>query len=479
MRAQVVWVLQVFDLGLLAYFIAINSLHLLFSIVAYLELRRHRRKRTSHEHGAVMRSPATPAISLIVRAHNLESTIHEKLKSFLDLNFPQFEVVVVNDGSTDRTAHVAIKAFDLIRAPMDNPQPLGHRPVLGIYRSLINRDLVLVDKEHGGRADAINAGINAARHPLVCVIDADSLLEDETLARAVLPFVEDPRTVAAGGMVRIANGCRAAHGRVVEVSLPKSRLAMFQVVERLRASVTNVAESVFQVPTIPNAFGIFRRDLIIEAGGFRAGSADDDSEIVARLHEVCRERGQPCRIVFQPDAICWTYAPETVQALANLRRDRQLGTLQMLVGGTGLMFNARRGVAGLFAWSRSLIVGGVGPLVEFTAYVLTVAAVALGLLDWRFAEMLFLVAVIYGSIVSLAAVLLQELSPRPYPRVMDLLRLAAYSLLANIGYRQLTMWWRVRGFVDFLSFTSRPPAGDGWNRPRPPAPAVLRARYPG
>ena len=194
MRAWVSQGLMVFDLGVIAYFLAINTLYLLFSVVAFFALIQHRRRWTSRALDVVMRSPATPAISVIAPAYNEEATIEQSLRSLLLLNYPQFEVVVVNDGSKDKTIETMVAAFGLMRAPVVYQQPLDTQPVRALYRSLDNPDLVVIDKANGGKADAINA----ARYPLVCVIDADSILEPEALMRASLPFVENPNTLAAG-----------------------------------------------------------------------------------------------------------------------------------------------------------------------------------------------------------------------------------------------------------------------------------------
>jgi cellulose synthase/poly-beta-1,6-N-acetylglucosamine synthase-like glycosyltransferase len=449
---MVVHGLQVFDLTMLAYFLAINSLYLLFSVVAFVELRRHRRRWTARELGVVMRSPATPAISVVAPAHNEESTIHESIRSLLHLNYPQFEVIVVNDGSTDRTLDIAVDAFELVPAPLSGQPALPTMPIRGIYRSLSNRDIVLVDKENGGKADAINAGLNLARHPIVCVIDADSLLEDNALTRAVLPFIEDPKTVAAGGIIRIANGCKVEHGRVLEVGLPTNSLAIFQVVEYLRAFLAGrVSQSLVNgLLIISGAFGLFRRDLVIEAGGFRHDTIGEDMELVTRLHRICRERGEPYRIVFQPDPVCWTEAPETKKFLARQRNRWQRGTLQVLSYHRKMMFNPKFGTIGLLALPYYLIFEAIGPVIEFFGYVLTILAVCFGLLDWRFAELLFLAAVVYGALISLMSVVLEEVSFRRYPRATDLLKLAAYGVLENFGYRQLTTWWRITGIIDFL-----------------------------
>jgi cellulose synthase/poly-beta-1,6-N-acetylglucosamine synthase-like glycosyltransferase len=324
--------------------------------------------------------------------------------------------------------------------------------VRGLYRSLDHPDLVLIDKVNGGKADAINAGINAARYPLVCVMDADSLLEEHALARAVLPFLEDPATLAAGGIIRIANGCRVEQGRVTDVRLPRSRFATFQVVEYLRAFLSGrVAQSAFNgLLIISGAFGVFRRDVVVDCGGLRHDTIGEDMELVVRLHRVYRERRRHYRIVFLPDPVCWTEAPESARVLSRQRNRWQRGTLQVLSYHRRMIGNPRYGIVGLFSMPYYLIFEALGPIVEVAGYAVTAVAVAFGLLDVVFAELLFLSAVVYGAVMSVAAVLLEELTFRRYPRTRDLARLCAYGVLENFGYRQLTTWWRFRGVVDFV-----------------------------
>lgn len=452
LRDTVARALVYFDLGVLAYFLAINTLYLVFSVVAYLHLRQHRKRWTARELGAVVRSPATPGISVVAPAHNEEATVEESLRSLLLLNYPQFEVVLVNDGSKDRTLQVVIDRFELVRAPAAYAEPLPTQPVRGVYRSLANRDLVVIDKQNGGKADAINAGVNAARFPLVCVIDADSLLEDHALTRAVLPFIEDPDTVAAGGIVRIANGCTVERGRVTDVTLPTSALARFQVVEYLRAFLAGrVAQSAANaLLIISGAFGIFKRDALLAIGGFNHDTIGEDMELVTRLHRVYRERQQRYRIVFQPDPVCWTEAPESRTVLARQRNRWQRGTLQVLSYHRHMLFNPRYGVVGLFAMPYYLLFEALGPVIEMAGYVVTFVAIPLGLLDVRFAQLLFLSAVMYGTMISLLSVVLEEISFRRYLRVSDLLTMVLFGFLENFGYRQLTTWWRLQGVVDFL-----------------------------
>ena len=452
MRAWVSQGLMIFDLGVLAYFLVINLLYLMFSVVAFFSLVQHRRRWTSRALDVVLRSPATPAISVIAPAYNEEATIEQSLRSLLLLNYPRFEVVVVNDGSKDKTIETMVAAFGLLQAPVVYEQPLGTKPVRALYRSLDHPDLVVIDKTNGGKADAINAGINAARYPLVCVIDADSILEPEALVRAALPFIENPNTLATGGIIRIVNGCTVEAGQVTKIDMPRSWLARFQVVEYLRAFLSGrvFMSAANALLIISGAFGIFRRDAVVEVGGFRHDTIGEDMEIVARLHRRWRDTNRPYRVVFQPDPVCWTEAPESLKILASQRNRWQRGTCQVLSYHMAMLGNPKYGSVGWFAMPYFLIFEAAGPLIEVSGYLITAVAVAFGLLDIVFAQLLFLAAVVFGAMISLISVLLEEMSFRRYPKVRHLLLLAALGVLENFGYRQLTSYWRLKGVIDFV-----------------------------
>ncbi|HJZ75241.1 MAG TPA: glycosyltransferase [Vicinamibacterales bacterium] len=451
-RGWVAFALTWFTLAVLAYFLVLNTLYLVFSAISFLRLREHRRRWTRRELDAVIRSPATPGISLIVPAYNEEATIVESVRALLLLNYPSFEIVVVNDGAKDRTMDVIIAAYGMLPAPASYPQQIHTQPVRGFYRSLAHPELVVIDKANGGKADAINAGINAAQHGLVCVIDADSILEEHALTRVVLPFIEDPDTVASGGIVRIVNGSTVEAGKVTRMGLPKTALATFQVVEYLRAFLAGrtALSAGNLLLIISGAFGLFRREAVIAVGGFRVDTVGEDMEIVTRLHRVYREQGRRYRIVFQPDPVCWTEAPETRQILGRQRNRWQRGTLQVLGYHRRMIANPRYGAVGLIAMPYYLIFEAAGPIIEFLGFAVTLLALAFGLLNVRFAELLFLSAVAYGAMISMAAVLLQEIALESYPRARDLLVLAVVGIVENFGYRQLTTWWRFRGMVDYM-----------------------------
>lgn len=451
MRELLTPLLSTFELLVLAYFLVVNTLYLGFSLFAYVALVRHRRRWTVRELGAVMRSPATPGVSVLVPSFNEEKGIVDTVRSLLMLNYPQFEVIVVSDGSTDRTLEVLQHTFGLFRAPGSHDRALETAEVRGVYRSVALREVVVIDKANGGKADAINAGINAARHPLICIIDADSVVEEHALTRAVLPFIEDPRTVASGGIVRIGNGCKVEDGRVTDVRAPRSWLATFQVVEYLRAFLAaRVTHSAFNALLIVSgAFGVFRRDVVLEAGGMRTDTVGEDMELVVRLHRFCRDRQRPYRIVFQPDPVVWTEAPETRTMLARQRNRWQRGTLQVMEQHLAMLGNPRYGRIGLLALPYYAIFELFGPVIEVLALVVTLVSLGMGLIDWEMAKLIFMAAILYGTVISIVSVLLEELSFRRYLRLFDVFKLLAAAVLENFGYRQLTTVWRLRGTIDY------------------------------
>lgn len=396
---------------------------------------------------------AAPPVALLVPAYNEAATIVESVRSLLALQYPSFEIVVVNDGSKDATLQTLIDAFDL--APIARHYDLAApcRPILGVYGSSAQPKLLVVDKANGGKSDALNAALNLARAPLVCSMDADSLLEPDALLRAVRPFLEDPeRVVAVGGTVRIVNGCSIRSGRVVEVGLPRNPLALLQTVEYLRAFLmARLAWSrVGALTIISGAFGLFRRQLVIEAGGYSHGTVGEDMELVVKLHRRMREQGAPYRIAFIAEPVCWTEAPETLSVLGRQRTRWHRGALETFARHRDLLFSVRHGRVGLLGFGYILMVDVLGPAIEAVGYLLVPAFWMLGLLSLDYLLAFLAVSFAFGVAVSVGAVALEEATLRRFPRGRDLLVLAGAAVVENFGYRQLNNLWRLQGTWEFL-----------------------------
>jgi cellulose synthase/poly-beta-1,6-N-acetylglucosamine synthase-like glycosyltransferase len=395
-----------------------------------------------------------PPIALLVPAYNEEKTIVDSLQSLLALQYPNIEVVVVNDGSTDNTLSVLVKAFGLVAAHRDYDQVLPHKPIRAIYRSPREPRLTVVDKVAGGsKADALNCAINMSRSPLICAIDADSLLEPDSLLRAVKPFIDDPeRTIGVGATVRPANGCRVSHGRVLEVKLAKSYLAILQTIEYLRAFLmARLALGEAGLLTIVSgAFGLFRRQSVMEVGGYDPDTVGEDFELVMKLHRYMREHGRDYRIDFVPEPVCWTQVPETWTSLGHQRARWHRGAMETFFKHKKMLANPRYGRVGLIGYPSMLLVDVVSPISEVLGYILVPVLWALGLLSVQYFIAFLALSFSFGVAVSVGALMLHEIELRRFTSTRELVILFLAAIAENFGYRQINNFWRLRGLWQYL-----------------------------
>jgi cellulose synthase/poly-beta-1,6-N-acetylglucosamine synthase-like glycosyltransferase len=397
---------------------------------------------------------SAPPIALLAPAFNEQATVVESVRSLLALHYPNFEIVVINDGSTDGTLQTLIEAFELTPVERNYDLPAPCQPIRAVYASRNQPRLVVVDKVNGGKADALNAGVNLARAPIVCAMDADSLLEPDALLRAVRPFVEDPeRTVAVGGTVRVANGCRIAHGQVLSAGLSRNPLALLQTMEYLRAYVmARLAWSqAGLLLIISGAFGLFRRQAVLDVGGYSHGTVGEDMELVVKLHKHFRQRQEPYRIVFEPDPVCWTEAPETLGVLGRQRARWQRGALEALSRHRDMLFNPRYGRIGWVAFGNVLLMDAISPAVVAIGYLLIPACCFAGLLSIDYLKAFAAVAFVFGVFISVGALALEEAKLRRLPDARALLLLMLTAVAENFGYRQVNDLWRLRGAWQFLT----------------------------
>lgn len=444
---------EAFSWLILAYFVLLNLLYLLFTILSLVGIFRYQNLTTYVSFHDVFRLPLVKPISIIAPAYNEESTIIESVRALLALEYPCYEVIVVNDGSTDLTLEKLIRVFRLKKSRRVFRRVLQTRPIRGIYVSPAYPNLVVVDKLNGKKADALNAGLNVSRYPLFCAVDSDSLLEKDALLKIVRPFLEEPdRLVAAGGIIRLSNGCTVASGQIAQVRLPRNILARFQVIEYLRAFLGGrLGLSMLRSALIiSGAFGVFRKDVVLQCGGYRQGTVGEDLDLVVRLRRHLHNMHIPFAIRFIPDPICWTEAPESLRVLARQRNRWHRGLIEALLPNLRMLFNPRYGVTGLVAMPFYFIFEMLGPFVEVAGYFLFIGCLVLGQINYPFALLFFLVAVVLGTLLSLLAVLLEEYSSYRYPRLGDLFIIVLFSLLENVPYRQFLALVRVKAFLDYL-----------------------------
>jgi cellulose synthase/poly-beta-1,6-N-acetylglucosamine synthase-like glycosyltransferase len=438
------------------YFLLWAVAQMTMGVVAAIEMRKYKRRQSRRGQSIVERI-SMPLISIVAPAYNEELTIVESLRAQLALEYEPCEIVIVNDGSTDRTLALLQETFHLLAAPVAYTQPLTSAPVRGIYRSASEPRLVVVDKENGKcKADAANAGINAASGKFVMIVDADTVLAPEALSRAVLPFLEDATTVAVGANVAIVNGCRIEEGRLAEVSLPRNWVARMQIVEYMRAFVLfRMACARWNgLLILSGAFGLFRRDAVIAVGGYDRTAIGEDMDLTVRLHRHFRKRGEPFRVAFDPAPLCATQAPEDWASLRSQRLRWRRGLMQVLWRYRTMIGNPRYGFAGLVTLPHTVVFEGLAPLLEFTSYLLTTIAFAAGLVDWRTYVTVVLIWTLLGTAVTMLAILLHDVATRRYMGKGELGTLVTVGLLENYGYRQLNTWWNTLGTWQALTGTA-------------------------
>lgn len=435
------------------YWMLQNLINLAQLVLAHRALSRNPRF-TRHHRPRAQFSDITMPISLLVPAYNEEATVIESVRSLLALHYPVFEVIVINDGSTDGTLAALQEAFALTPIRRAYEREVPHAPLRGIYGSPDWPNLIVVDKENGGKADALNAGINLSRRPVFCAVDADSMLEADSLMRAVQPFVDEPDSVAAvGGTVRVINGCEVASGRVVEPRVPSSLLPLLQTVEYLRAFlIARLAWSELRaLILISGAFGIIRRNVAIAVGGYSRDTVGEDIDIILKIHRYMLESGADYAVRFVPEPVCWTEAPSTLRELGRQRIRWQRGALEAFFNHLPMAFNRRYGRIGFLGFGNLFLMDVLGPLVEVTGYVMFPLLWALGAISWSYFAAFFALTFVFGIFVSVASMILEEVELRSIWPPRDLLLLTGAAILENLGYRQLNQVWRVVGWWRFLT----------------------------
>jgi cellulose synthase/poly-beta-1,6-N-acetylglucosamine synthase-like glycosyltransferase len=446
--------LEVSNQALFWYYLASNLAYLTMLIIALRTSAMHQRRLESHRLSWFKDTPMTPPITIIAPAHNEEASIRVAIRNLLELDYPQLEIIAVNDGSQDRTLEELRDEFHLRVVRMVYVAEVKSAAVRGLYRSDIDSRLLVVDKDAGGsKADAVNAGLNAATSPYVCIVDSDSVLERDALLRIMVPILEDPkRVVAVGGIIRVLNGSEIANGQLRRVRLPRKSMEAIQVIEYLRAFLIG-REAWAQgnmLTIISGAFGLFRTDLVRAVGGYRASSIGEDMDVVARMHRHLREKKADYQIRFVPDPMCWTEVPSDFRSLARQRARWQKGLLDVLWPNRDMLFRPRYGRIGCFALPYLWLFELFAPIMEILGITTILLAAFLGVLSREFFLQFMIFGYAFATVISIGSVLQEEVTYKRYNDWKDVVRLVSYCFLEHFPYRQFNMIWRVQGLWQYL-----------------------------
>ena len=439
---------------LFVYCLLSNLIYLLLLVTAIYRNTWHRHRLASLRLEQVKVSPFTPPITLIVPAHNEEMFIIDSVKALLALDYPNLEVVVVNDGSHDNTLAELTRSFQLRIVRVLYISEIPSARVREIYKSAIDPRLIVIDKDSaGGKADAVNAGLNAATSPYVCIVDADSILEKDSLLRIMTGVFSDPqRVMAAGGIVRVLNGCQVSGGELKKVKLPRGSLEVIQVIEYLRAFlIGREAWAYFNaLPIISGAFGIFRTDLVRQVKGYRSHAIGEDFDLVVRMHRHLQDQKKDYHISFVPDPTCWTEVPADLRSLARQRARWHKGLIDTLWPNRDMLFRPRYGRIGFLILPYMWLFEFFAPVVELIGYSTIILAFILGMLGRQFFILFLIFGYAFATLISIGSVLLEEMTYRRYGNWREVARLLLYCLLEHFPYRQMTLIWRLQGIWQYL-----------------------------
>ncbi len=446
--------MNMFNVVIVSYFFLANGTYTLLMLLSLGSVWLYNRRLSYQGFDELRESVVTPPVTILVPAWNEEEVIVESARSILRTDYPSFEVVIVDDGSTDATLNRLIKAFRLVKMDLIYRPRIATKLVRGFYMNPRIPNLLVISKQNGGKPDALNVGINICRTPYFCTLDADCILERDALLRLMRPIVRSPgNTVASGGIVRILNGCEVQDGKVVKVGLPKNNIERFQVVEYLRSFLFGRTgwDLLGGTLIVSGAFAVFHRETVVETGGFHHDTVTEDMDLIVLIHRWAVYNKRKIRMRFTSDPVCWTECPAAMKMLGRQRRRWQLGLAQTLWKNSEMLFSGKFGVIGWASYPFHLYIELFGAPVEFLGYFMVPLALLFGMVPPYLFLLFVTLSLVYGSFLSVGSVLLEELTYRRYPRLRDLMTLLWYAMLENIGYRQVVLFYRVQGVWRFLT----------------------------
>ena len=449
-----------FNIYLVYYSIAINAVYLILMLLSSNNMKKQARLWNIKTKTMMFKKNMLPSISIIAPAYNEEKTIVESINSLLNLKYPEYELIVVNDGSRDSTLDTVIQRFSLNRVDYIIDSRINTKEVRGVYMNSSMPNLIVVDKKNGGKADSLNVGINISNKEYFCCIDSDSLLEDESLLKlASLELDMGVETPALGGNIFAANGCTIDHGTLTNIAIPKNFIARLQTVEYIRAFMTGRLgwANINGLLIISGAFGLFRKERVQNVGGYLTSSGryakdtvGEDMELVVRIRRHMEELNQKYKIAYAFNANCWTEVPEEYDFLKKQRIRWHNGLIDVLFFHKKMIFNPKHRITGLVSMPYFLIFEVIGPVFEIQGYIMIVLALFLGLLNTQIMIMLFIVTILMGVLISLSSILIAE-NETKYFNLREMSILVLLSIFENFGPRQLISLWRTTAYIRLIA----------------------------
>jgi cellulose synthase/poly-beta-1,6-N-acetylglucosamine synthase-like glycosyltransferase len=445
-----------FTYGIFIYSVVLLGFYLYIALFSIGETSKYIRKSSFTDYNILAASEHAPSLSILAPAYNEGATIIENVRSLLSIHYNNYEVIIINDGSKDDSLQKLVETYNLVKVPYFIEEHIQTKSIRGIYKSKnpVYKKLVVVDKENGGKADALNVGINVACNKYIVCIDVDCILEQDAMLKLVKPFLEDSkaRVIATGGVVRIANSCEVKDGKIVQVHLPEDFLPRMQTLEYIRAFLLGrMAWSRLNgLLLISGAFGAFDREIVIKAGGYDHGTVGEDMELVVRMRRYMEEHKIPYKVAYIPDPLCWTEAPSSFKILGRQRNRWTRGTIETLKLHRVMFFNKRYGVLGLLSYPYWFFFEFLAPIIEFLGFITLFIFALCGLLNWYFFLILLGFVYSFGVLYSVFAILMEVRTYNQYNKRGEIASLLVTALLEPFTFHPFVVWSAIRGNIDLI-----------------------------
>lgn len=390
-------------------------------------------------------------ISVIVPAYNEEKTIINCIKSLKKLDYPIFEIIIVNDGSKDDTKKRIIEEFNLKKIERPIRRVVNCKDPIDIYESEGGTKITLVNKDNGGKADALNLGINISKYPYFVSLDADSMLQENSLKNIMEPIIEDDRTIAVGGNIKGSNSAIIEDGKVKKLKTPRKFIVIFQFIEYYRVFLVNrILFNRFNGNLIiSGAFGLFKKQAVINVGGYSLGSIGEDMDLIVKLHSFYRKNRVDYKVQYAPNAICWSEVPERYKDLKNQRKRWHIGLIQSLLSHKYIFLNIKYGIVGLFSFIYYVIYEMLSCVIEVIGLVVMVLSYSIGIINWDFFKTFMFMYITYSFILSTASIILEGYMFKDIVKIRTIIKLIIFSFFESFGYRQLCSFYRIMGIISY------------------------------
>lgn len=452
---EINWI-DIFNSIFFIYACFLFGIYIFNALLSILELRKYTSKNKYVDYKSMLSFPKIPTVSVIAPAYNEEKTIIDNIECLLSLHYEDFEIIIVNDGSTDNTLDKITKHFDLVKVNRAYELEIECSPIRAIYQSRnpAYYNLVVVDKINGGKADSLNAGINISEKDLFLAIDVDCIIESDAILKMVKPFMDDNKRVviASGGVIRIANSSQISEGRIVKVNYPKNFWAKFQVLEYFRAfTLGRMAWSKLNgLLIISGAFGLFDRKRVLKVGGYDKHSVGEDLELVVRMrrymHEVEKKK---YRVAFIPDPLCWTEVPESYRVLARQRNRWTRGAIDTILKHRKMFLNPKYGLIGMMSFPNWVLFEWLGPIIQSVGLIYFIFLLIFGLVNFQVFLTLLVFVLTFSIMYSLFAIFFEAYTFNKYKGVSYLSQAISFIFLEMFIYQPLNMFFSLTGHIDF------------------------------